>query len=158
MEESLSMILEVAAKWDAVLLIDECDVFLEKRSADSLSRNALVAVFLRLLEYYRGVMFMTTNRVEAMDPAFQSRIHLTIPYRDLGKAVRLQIWAHFHQPTGQRSIMGDDDLEELSQLDLNGREIKNLVKTAQLLACHEDLPLSMEHVKTVLRVTQAALL
>ena len=37
-------------------------------------------MFLRLLEYYKGVMFLTTNRVSAFDAAFQSRIHLTINY------------------------------------------------------------------------------
>jgi AAA+ superfamily predicted ATPase len=79
-ERALSMILELAAKWDAVLLLDECDVVLEKRSINTLRRNGTVSVFLRLLEYYTGVLFMTTNRVDAIEPAILSRIHLTIEY------------------------------------------------------------------------------
>ena len=35
---------------------------------------------------------------------------------------------------------------------MNGREIKNVVKTAVLLASRKKVPLGMEHVGTVLRV------
>ncbi|KAI0138555.1 P-loop containing nucleoside triphosphate hydrolase protein [Hypoxylon sp. NC0597] len=94
-EDNLHMILEVAAKWDAVLLFDECDVLLAERSAHNLGRNSIVATFLRLLEYYRGMLFLTTNRVEAVDSAFKSRIHLTIKYPHLNAAARRQIWERF---------------------------------------------------------------
>lgn len=40
----------IAARWGAVVLIDEADVYLEERSMHDLSRNAMVAVFLRQLE------------------------------------------------------------------------------------------------------------
>lgn len=157
LEKRLTMILEVAVKWDAVVLLDESDVFLEKRSADNLERNGIVAIFLRLLEYYRGVMFMTTNRVRAMDPAFQSRIHLKIRYPHLQESARRQIWTRFVGIAGQDSALEPRQLEELARIDLNGREIKNLVKTAQLLSSFEEAPLSMEHIQTVLRVTQHGL-
>lgn len=70
-ETSLTTILEMVAKWNAVLLLDECDVFLEARSAHDLERNKIVSIFLRTLEYYEGILFLTTNRVKNMDPAFQ---------------------------------------------------------------------------------------
>jgi hypothetical protein len=44
-----------------VLLLDEADVFMEARSSHDLDRNKLVAIFLRLLEYFEGIMFLTTN-------------------------------------------------------------------------------------------------
>lgn len=72
-EGTLTTILEMVAKWNAVLLLDECDVFLEARSAHDLERNKIVSIFLRTLEYYEGILFLTTNRVKNMDPAFQSR-------------------------------------------------------------------------------------
>ncbi|KAL9617549.1 MAG: hypothetical protein Q9160_007666 [Pyrenula sp. 1 TL-2023] len=152
LESALNTILEIAAKWDAVLLLDECDVFLEKRSMDNLKRNGTVAVFLRLLEYYRGVLFMTTNRVDRIDPAFQSRIHLTIEYPRLTGEVRRQIWARFLEGFCPESRIEASELEELARVEANGREIKNLVKTAQLLAKHESKPLTVEHIRTVLRV------
>lgn len=48
-EENLEKVLEISAKWDAVLLLDECEV-LEQRSVSDIERNKLVSVFLRLLE------------------------------------------------------------------------------------------------------------
>ncbi|KAJ7099777.1 hypothetical protein C8R44DRAFT_642185 [Mycena epipterygia] len=62
---------------DAAVLIDEADVFLEERGTASIERNAMVAVFLRQLEYFQRVLFLTTNRVKQFNPAFQSRIHLS---------------------------------------------------------------------------------
>lgn len=41
-------------------------------------RNALVTIFLRMLEYFNGILFLTTNRVMSFDPAFQSRIHMAL--------------------------------------------------------------------------------
>ena len=46
-----------------VVLLDEADVFLEERDVKDLNRNALVSVFLRALEYYDGILILTSNRV-----------------------------------------------------------------------------------------------
>ncbi|KAI1868204.1 hypothetical protein JX265_007027 [Neoarthrinium moseri] len=148
-EANLRRVLELSTKWSAVLLIDECDVFLEKRTISDLHRNKLVSVFLRLLEYYQGVMFLTTNRVASFDPAFESRIHLTIDYPRLDFADRLHIWRTF---VSSSSAVVEEELEGLSRIELNGRQIKNVVKTARLLAARERGPLALEHIETVLRV------
>lgn len=137
-------------KWKAMLLIDECDVFLEARSACDLDRNALVSVFLRLLEYYEGTLFLTTNRVDNMDPAFQSRIHVHIKYEKLTMQARRAIWSSFLSKLG--SQFSDEDLDTVAQLPLNGRQIKNVIKTAQLLALDEQAMLGKEHVDTVLAI------
>ena len=42
-ESTLSTVLEMCVKWKAVLLLDECDVFLEQRTAHDLERNKLVS-------------------------------------------------------------------------------------------------------------------
>lgn len=49
-------------------------------------------------------MFLTTNRVQAFDPAFESRIHLIIDYPIIGPASRLPIWRIFVRPTGEKSV------------------------------------------------------
>ena len=49
-DRELTKVMNLAMQWGAVLLIDEADVFLEKRTLDDLERNAMVAVFLRRLE------------------------------------------------------------------------------------------------------------
>ncbi|KAJ7255682.1 hypothetical protein C8J57DRAFT_1721711 [Mycena rebaudengoi] len=146
--------LDLAHTWKAVLLIDEADVFLEKRTLTDVDRNALVSVFLRLLEYYEGILFLTTNRVDTFDPAFQSRIHMALKYENLEAAARKRLWKDF-----LCKFKGDADVSEegynvLAQYDVNGRQIKNAVKTAESLASFMGKPLGLEHLETVLK-TQA---
>ena len=135
---------------------------METRSTSSLERNKLVAIFLRLLEYFSGLMFLTTNRLSDMDPAFESRIHLTLNYTDLDKTSRKHIWTTFlssHARTtgsnGGENVFTDAELERLAREKLNGRQIKNVVKTAGLLASKYEVGLGMGHLETVLRLRRA---
>ena len=101
-------------------------------------------------------MFLTTNRVGTFDSAFQSRIHLTIEYPKLDFRSKMLVWRTFVRPRSDasqyESNIGENDLKALAEMDMNGREIKNIVKTARLLASQKKMPLAMEHVATVLRV------
>ncbi|KAF5580908.1 TOB3 (member of AAA-ATPase family) [Fusarium pseudocircinatum] len=151
-EQKLDCALELSTRWGAVLLLDECDVFLECRTTSDIKRNKLVSTFLRLLEYFEGVMFLTTNRVSAFDPAFESRIHLTIHYPNLDYTSRLHIWKTFVNIGTDGNNLSEDELDELAGVELNGRQIKNVVKTARLLATHEKTSLAMGHISTVLRM------
>ncbi|KAF5535559.1 TOB3 (member of AAA-ATPase family) [Fusarium napiforme] len=151
-EQKLDCALELSTRWGAVLLLDECDVFLECRTTSDIKRNKLVSIFLRLLEYFEGVMFLTTNRVSAFDPAFESRIHLTIHYPNLDYTSRLHIWKTFVNIGTDGNSLSEDELDELAGVELNGRQIKNVVKTARLLATHEKTQLAMSHINTVLRI------
>ena len=162
-EKSLSKVLELTAKWNAVLLLDEADVFLEARSAHDLERNKLVSIFLRILEYYEGTLFLTTNRVENIDAAFQSRIHVSMEYSELSESSRRHVWENFLKastPPDQQPLSGftDEQLSTLAGYKMNGREIKNVLKTAKLLAnSHKgnwDGVLAFEHVESVLRIEQ----
>ena len=38
-------------------------------------------MFLRIMEYYKGILFLTTNRMGRLDPAINSRIHVTLHYK-----------------------------------------------------------------------------
>ncbi|KAJ5320623.1 hypothetical protein PENANT_c033G02621 [Penicillium antarcticum] len=159
LEAELNKILDIAHSWGAVLLLDEADVFLEKRTIHDIHRNALVSIFLRLLEYFQGILFLTTNRVETFDDAFQSRIHVALRYGDLTSKAKRSIWKMFLERV--RAIEGvhiasfsEEDYDMLSRHTLNGRQIKNSVRTAQALAVNESSPLSMEHIKRVLEVAE----
>jgi SpoVK/Ycf46/Vps4 family AAA+-type ATPase len=70
--------LELATRWKTVLLLDEADVFLAKRNDNDLERNAIISVFLKELEYYPGILILTTNRARSIDPAFQSQSWYTV--------------------------------------------------------------------------------
>ncbi|TAK94787.1 MAG: AAA family ATPase, partial [Aquabacterium sp.] len=66
METALKEALKRAQRWGAVMLIDEADVYIRKRS-DDITANAVVGVFLRVLEYFDGLLFLTTNRIDDID-------------------------------------------------------------------------------------------
>ncbi len=87
-EHDLQRALDQLEYLSAVLLIDEGYIFLEARSGHDLMRNALVSTFLRLLGYYKGVMFSTTNRLDAFDMVISSRIHMTLGMTQLSQGVQ----------------------------------------------------------------------
>ncbi|KAL1745950.1 P-loop containing nucleoside triphosphate hydrolase protein [Schizophyllum fasciatum] len=153
LEEKLARILDVATVWKAVLLLDEADVFLEKRSLHDIDRNALVSTFLRLLEYYQGILFLTTNRVQSFDEAFQSRIHVALKYNNLSQESRRTVWKSFLEKLGGGKVfISEADYDELQKSDLNGREIKNAVKTAKSLAESMGGVVTKETLDTVLDI------
>ncbi|KAJ6096977.1 hypothetical protein N7486_007723 [Penicillium sp. IBT 16267x] len=159
LEAELNKILDIAHSWGAVLLLDEADIFLEKRTIHDIHRNALVSIFLRLLEYFQGILFLTTNRVETFDDAFQSRIHVALRYGDLAPKAKRSIWKMFLERVRgiegvQTAEFSENDFDVLARHTLNGRQIKNSVRTAQALAVNEKTPLSMDHIKRVLDVAE----
>ncbi len=159
LEQQLQQILDIAHSWGAVLLLDEADVFLEKREVHDIHRNALVSIFLRLLEYFQGILFLTTNRVETFDDAFQSRIHVALRYGELTAKAKKAVWRMFLDRV--RAVDGmevaeisEEELDVLARNQLNGRQIKNLVRTAQALALNEKEKLTMAHIRRVIEVAE----
>ena len=133
-EKTLTKWLKLAISWDAILLLDEADVYLESRISQDLQRNTLVSIFLRALEYYQGLLFLTTNRVGTFDDAFVSRIHVVIHYPDFTNKQRGQIWDIFFNKLErekgninftQRTIEYAKESKEMESLGWNGREIRN---------------------------------
>ena len=125
----------IARRWDAVLLLDEADIYFESRQTQDLERNNLVASFLRAIEYYDGILFLTTNRVGTSDEAVWSRIHATIYYDDFTDDQRQQIWNTYFEKLDEER--GEEirvlesakdyvkDSKEVKELKWNGREIRN---------------------------------
>jgi SpoVK/Ycf46/Vps4 family AAA+-type ATPase len=158
-DPQLTTIFDIAHTWSAIVLIDEADVFLEERSLNDLGRNALVAVFLRQLEYFQGILFLTTNRVNSFDEAFESRIHVSLRFKELDFDARRQIWMNFFKnmgvAVGSQREGGDvtnEELDKLSKRNINGRQIKNAMRTAQALAINEGEKLGYLHFTQVLDV------
>jgi hypothetical protein len=101
-------------------------------------------------------MFLTSNRIHDFDTAFESRIHLTIHYPPLDIPSRLHVWRTFVQIGDLETGLSDKDLKTLAKIEFNGRQIKNIIKTARLLSKQEKAPLAMEHVEMVLKVKKAS--
>ncbi|KAI9694334.1 MAG: hypothetical protein M1820_009023 [Bogoriella megaspora] len=149
-ERNLEEHFELAHKWGCVLLLDEADVFLAKRSREDIKRNGLVSVFLRVLEYYSGILFLTTNRVGALDDAFRSRLHLTLYYPKLDRVHTIKIWnanlKRLATVNERREEIGLPQIKfnekrilkwaerNFDALGWNGRQIRNAFQTAVALA------------------------
>ncbi|KAF4784834.1 AAA family ATPase [Colletotrichum scovillei] len=152
LDDKLTKTLDLASTWKAVLLIDEADVFLERRSLHDMERNSLVSIFLRTLEYYSGILFMTTNRVRTFDDAFKSRIHVPLKYDDLPRESRLKVWKNFLGNVEGGVDIDEDGYEKLAEGKLNGRQIKNVVRTAKSLAAHKKRRLDCEQLQQVVDI------
>ena len=154
-EHRLMQVLQYATIWRAIVLLDEADVFLESRKddvADAAERNALVAVFLKHLEYFSGIVFLTTNRIHVFDAAMKSRIHLALGYSPPGLEMRRLIWTQSLRAARVEQLDIDQAIDILVRDKLNGREITNTINTAQTLARFEGKPLQLKHIETVLGV------
>lgn len=121
-------VLLYATTWKAVVFLDEADVFLEARdkSSSDARRNSLVAVFLKELEYFGSIVFLTTNRLASFDRAMKSRIHLALSYGPPGDGTRRQIWEHCLNgfPAEERDMDNVNEVTSaLSMMKVNGREI-----------------------------------
>lgn len=128
----------LAAKWDAILLIDEADLFLEQRREGSLDRNRLSTVFLRTMEYYEGVLFLTTNRAGHIDDSFISRITCPIAYHPLSPETKSKIVKKFvrrYEETGTIEVQPRAESYLIEQsTELNGRQLRNILQNAVTLA------------------------
>ncbi|KAK4454128.1 P-loop containing nucleoside triphosphate hydrolase protein [Podospora aff. communis PSN243] len=140
-ESGLTKTFKLAERWQALVLLDEADIYLEQRKSKNLTHNGLVSVFLRVLEYYQGILFLTTNRINSFDRAFMSRIHLALHYPPLTHHSRRELWYLFLKrasPDSAESLRQAGALDKFANENLNGRQIKNLVRTASALAFSSD--------------------
>ena len=134
-EMKLTYWFKLAKHWGVILLIDEADIYMEQRVTRDLNRNNLVAGFLRAMEYYQGILFLTTNRVGTFDEAFISRIHISVYYPDFSDADRNEVWQAFfrklEREKGEEFVVSDGAREyvkrssEVRLVKWNGREIRN---------------------------------
>lgn len=135
LEKELLQVFARASRWGAVLLLDEADVYIHERGSD-LVHNAIVGVFLRVLEYYDGVLFMTTNRGDTVDDAVLSRCTARVVYGVPPIEHQRRIWAVLMKANG---VEPDADLIydiTTYQHDLSGRDIKNLLKLCMMVQRH----------------------
>ncbi len=143
MEKNLQQVLIRAQRWGAVMLIDEADVYIKRRD-DNLTMNAVVGVFLRVLEYFNGLLFLTTNRLEDIDEAIISRCIAMIRYQSPNESERKRIW----------QVMSDQfalnlDKQLVGQLSetfdqFSGRDIKGLTKLVGRFCQHRNLTPNLE--------------
>jgi len=153
-EQKLSEALELCSRWDAIALIDEADILLEERTAGHLTRNAMLCVMLRILEYHSGVLFLTTNKASGVDVAVQSRLTLALKYDALNEATRKEVWTNLLRVAG--SDPSCFDISELGVVPINGRQIKNCIRLALALARQRRVELTQDLLQTTLSIVSSA--
>ncbi|KLO79662.1 TOB3 (member of AAA-ATPase family) [Fusarium fujikuroi] len=104
---NIKKVFEMATEWNAVILLDEADVFMAERNPNDIHRNELVSIFLRELEYYRGIIFLTTNLYHTIDTAFRSRVSLHLLFKSLTREARETVWRKFLQRLPENNRITD---------------------------------------------------
>ncbi|TDZ72081.1 Fidgetin-like protein 1 [Colletotrichum trifolii] len=166
---NIKRVFAMAVEWDAVILLDEADVFMAERNPVDIARNELVSIFLRELEYFRGIIFLTTNLYHTIDTAFRSRVSLHLLFKPLTADARLLIWQKFlgllpesqsafvegvqMQMQSGAQLLSIAEIKELSQWQLNGREIKNAVKMVKTWCDHKSYDMNLARLENGIRVT-----
>ncbi|RGP78967.1 hypothetical protein FLONG3_2873 [Fusarium longipes] len=163
-EDALQTNFALANRWGCILLLDEADVFLAERRRDDFNRNGLVAVFLRVLEYYAGILFLTTNRIGDFDEAFASRIHMSLHYPPLKLLstskifdLNLKMIKKRYQEADRKITIDIDEIQGYAEkywemnvkARLNGRQIRNACQTALALAEFDAQPEGSKYDLTV---------
>lgn len=147
LEKLLSEVLERATRWRALLLIDEADVYIHERGAN-IQQNAIVGVFLRLLEYYKGILFLTTNRDTIVDDAIVSRVTAHIRYGiPETKEDTERLWTVLCKQYGVE--LGPRFLTEAMRdfPGISGRSIRQLIRLGKFMADKEGKPLGVGHLR-----------
>lgn len=151
-EKNLARAFDAAEAGHVLLLFDEADSVLGKRTADlktSNDRNANLETnfILARLEQFQGIAFFTTNLASAIDPAVARRlsVHVRFPFPD--EVTRIELWQRMIP--AEAPVADDIDFEQLAErYELSGGYIRNVVLRAAYLAARADLPIGMEHLET----------
>jgi predicted nucleic acid-binding protein len=152
-EKNLARAFAVAEELDVILLFDEGDALLTRRTAVSNSNdryaNLETNFLLQRIESFEGIVIVTTNAGELIDSAFQRRMDVLVDFRPPEPAERWSLWL-MHLPAAHRVDAGL--LRDISaRCQLTGGQIKNTVLHAALLALDDGGVLHSEHLEGALQ-------
>lgn len=127
----------------------------------------MAPVLLRALEYYDGVLILTTNRLKTFDIAVQSRVYFAIKHKDLDDKQKKAIYKTFIEQltddntTNKQQLLGwvddDEQTEEYGGSpfeELNGRQIRAVLFSAASIPQDDSHKrLKLDHIRKFLRET-----
>jgi SpoVK/Ycf46/Vps4 family AAA+-type ATPase len=154
--KNLQRIFDAAQRSGAILLFDEADALFGTRTEvrDSHDRYAVLEInhLLQLMQDYRGLAILATNRRAAVDSAFLRRLRFVIEFGFPGPAARALIW--------QRSFPAEADCDDLdvgrlARLEIPGGNIRSIALNAAFLAAAGGHPISMADVVASARLEYA---
>jgi hypothetical protein len=141
-EKNLSRVLGRAEDLNVILLLDEGDALLARRtdvrSAHDRYANLETNYLLQRLESYTGIVLITTNLGHAIDSAFRRRMDVVVKFYLPDPSQRWQLW-NIHMPSGHS--VSHKGLERISvRHALTGGQIRNAAVHAALLAIERGAP------------------
>ena len=152
-EKNLSRILGRAEELDVILLIDEGDALLAKRTdvhnANDRYANLETNYLLQRLESFEGIVVITTNAEGHIDGAFQRRFDVVINFPAPASAERWAIW-RLHLPAVHAA--DEDFLRDVAgRCSLTGGQVRAAVLHASLLALTDGGLITTDHLATAVR-------
>jgi hypothetical protein len=152
-EKNLNQLFSRAEELDVILLLDEGDALLTRRTdvttANDRYANLETNYLLQRIETFEGILIVTTNAGDRIDGAFQRRMDVVVDFVPPGPEERWLIWqVHLPPDHGIRAAC----LEEIvSRCAFSGGQIRNAVLHASLLALASGGIMTEDHVRTAVQ-------
>ena len=163
---------KIASAWNAIILLDEADVFIAQREPRDVDRNGLLCALLHELEYFSGIIFLTTNLV-CIDSAFRSRVTIHLVFPPLTREAREKIWHMFLNRLSQKRrriseggvsdepydetyaiSLDEKDIAQLALWELDGREIKIAIQTVNTWCRNENYAMTLARLEHGIRMVK----
>lgn len=148
--EKLKENFELAQRWNAIMLIDEADTIMQQRD-NNMKNNVYTSIFLKEIEFYTGIIFMTTNRLQIIDEAFRSRISLIVKYNQLDAKGREFICDSIMKKLQLASTTVKNMV--VSAEHLNGRDILNILQNYHAISADSTPMMSDDNDDSVIDLT-----
>lgn len=149
-DASLGQFMRDATEWGGLVLFDEPDFLFQTQEADS-DRSELLA-FLRHAEYFKGIIFLTTNINRNIDPAVISRAQIHIKFPAMTRPLRIRVWENFvERLPDDVGTLSPSDIDSLAAWHINGREIKNILNMSVSWCRKKKCKLSLDAVENMIR-------
>ncbi|MFD8377432.1 ATP-binding protein [Streptomyces sp. NPDC059679] len=148
-EKNMETAFRQAEESHAVLLFDEADALFGKRGevkhGTDRYANLEVGYLLQRLEASDGLVILTSNLKDNIDPAFTRRFHFVVHFPRPAAAERRRLWRLAFPE--QAPLAPDVDLDALARLDMTGAAITAAARAAALAAADGGGPtIAMRHV------------
>jgi len=152
-EKNLNRLFDCAEELDVILLLDEGDALLTQRtdvhSANDRYANLETNFLLQRMESFQGILIVTTNARNRIDPAFERRMDVVVEFGSPSAEERWQLWQS-HLP-GNCAIDQQRLAEVAAECELTGGQIHNAVLHATLLALDNGGIVTSEYLEAAVR-------
>ncbi|KAI9761081.1 MAG: bck1-like resistance to osmotic shock [Chaenotheca gracillima] len=144
MSIKLRELFDYALRWKAVVLLNDADVFLEKRGPDDtdVAKERMTSIFAQEIKHFDGLLFLITSRLTSFDEEIHSAIQSTAVFNHLHKDSRALIWKGMldewlgsgHSKSELGELYERCESYEFNSGDLKPRQIRNCIRTAVAIA------------------------